>query len=276
MKTEEDILKKIREKKGGLTKDSPVESIKESKENKESKDDKNNKDNKVTHTKDSGDFKREHEEKGKASVLFLFDATGSMQSLWDSTKQIIKEMVERITKVGNIRLKCVAYRDYCDGDKLFESSEWYSESEPLFRFLSRIKCDGGGDEPEAVEAALKLAYEEIEDVTRVVLIADAYPHPENWETCKQYATLLGENGRPVFAFSVGNNSKTQSTFSEIAKLSGGSYSNLRNYQDLLDMICVTIVHDVDGDKAVKKYIEEYGTSKNVEEYSKSLPSIKRS
>lgn len=263
MTIEEDILKKIRGKKGGLVKDNSFEPVKERKDE-------------VKFSKGYDNLDKEHQTKGGASVLLLFDATGSMQSLWDNTKEIIEEMVERITKVGNIRLKCVAYRDYCDGDKLFECSKWYSESEPLFRFLSRIKCDGGGDVPEAVEAALKLAYEESEDVTRVVLIADAYPHPEHWETCKQSAILLGESGRPVFAFSVGDNRQTQSTFAEIAELSGGSYSNLRNYEDLLDMICVTIVHDVDGDKAVKKYIEEYGTSKNVEEYSKSLPSIKRS
>ena len=266
MTIEEDILKKIRGKKGGLVKDSHVEPVKEHKDDK---------DGKVGLTKDFGDFNKGHEEKGEASVLFLFDATGSMQSLWDSTKEIIKEMVKRITKFGNVRLKCVAYRDYCDGDKLFECSEWHSDPEPLFRFLSRIRCDGGGDTPEAVEAALKLALEEIEDVTRVVLIADAYPHPEHWEECKQNAVLLGERGRPVFAFSVGSSNQTKSTFSEIAKLSGGSYGNLKNYQDLLDMICVTIVHDVDGEKAVKKYIEEYGTSKDVKEYSRSLPSIKK-
>ena len=263
MTLEEEILKKIRGKKGGLAKDNPFEPVKERKDE-------------VKFSKSSDDLDKGHQTKGEASVLLLFDATGSMQSLWDSTKGIIKEMVERITKVGNIRLKCVAYRDYCDGDKLFECSEWCSESEPLFRFLSKIRCEGGDDEPEAVEAALKLAYEESEDVTRVVLIADAYPHPEHWEECKQNAVLLGKRGRPVFAFSVGSNSRTQSTFKEIAELSGGSYGNLKNYEDLLDMICVTIVHDVDGDKAVKKYIDKYGTSKKVEEYSKSLPSIKRS
>lgn len=206
---------------------------------------------------------------GESAILLLFDATGSMQPLWNETREVIKEMVERITKVGNVKLKCIAYRDYCDGDKIFEYSKWHTNAEPLFNFIKKIECDGGGDAPEAVEDALELVYKEKEKVTRVILIGDAPPH--SLEKAQHESTKLNKKGIPVFAFRVGNDYETGVAFSEIAKLSGGSYADLQHYRDLLDMVSVAIVHDVGGSEGVEKYIKEYGTSDEVKKFSKSLP-----
>jgi len=205
----------------------------------------------------------------ESSTLLLFDATGSMQPLWNETREVIKEMVDRITKVGNVRLKCVAYRDYCDGDKIFERSRWHTDAEPLFNFIKKIDCDGGGDTPEAVEDVLELAYNEKEKVTRIILIGDAPPH--SLEKAQHESTKLKKKGIPVFAFRVGDDSDTKIAFSEIAKLSGGSYADLRHYRDLLDMVSVAIVHDVGGSEGVEKYIKEYETSDEVKKFGKSLP-----
>lgn len=206
-------------------------------------------------------------------ILLVFDATGSMGSLWDSTRRIMNEMVRRITEVGNVKLKCIAYRDYCDGSEIFEKSEWYAEAEPLINFIMRIRCTGGGDTPEAVEDALKLAYEEKEMVTRVILIGDAPPHSN--EKAGIQAKNLKKVGRPVFAFRVGNDENARESFKHIAKLSDGAYGDLRDYNDLLDMISITIVHDVGGSSEVTKYLKKYGTSEYVKTYSQSLPSYKK-
>ena len=207
---------------------------------------------------------------GQSAVLLAFDATGSMAGLWDGTKSIIEEMVRRITKVGIVRLKCVAYRDYCDGERIFESSGWHTKAEPLLDFMRRITCNGGGDTPEAVEDALELAYKEKEVVTRVILIGDAPPH--SVEKAERQSLNLNKRGCPVFAFRVGNDESAKSAFKRIAEASNGRYANLEGYKDLLDMISVTIVHDVGGSAAVDKYIKEYGTSEGVKVYSRSLPS----
>ncbi len=210
--------------------------------------------------------------KGDSAVMFLFDATGSMSRFWAETQKIMSEMVKRITNVGNVKLKCVAYRDYCDGDRLFEKSGWHAEADPIIEFIRGIKCGGGGDEPEAVEDALILAYKE-DKVTRVILVGDAPPH--SVEKAEEQAKKLGEKGRPVFAFLVGNDSITEYAFRTIAKSSNGAYGNLSNYRDLLDMMSITIVHDVGGSSEVEKYIKKYGTSDSVKEYGKSLPSYKK-
>lgn len=211
---------------------------------------------------------------GKSTILLLFDATGSMQSLWDATKDIIEEMIKRITNVGNVKIKCVAYRDYCDGDKIFQCSKWYNDAEPLLNFLGKIRCDGGGDEPEAVEDALELAYNEKEEnVTRVILIGDAPPH--SFEKATTQASRLGNKGIPVFSFRVGFSPSTSESFNQIARASNGRYADISNYKDLLDFMSVTIIHDVGGSEEVEKYIKRYDTSEGVKEYSKSLPSYKK-
>ncbi len=210
--------------------------------------------------------------KSDSAVIFLFDATGSMAHFWAETQKIMNEMVKRITSVGNVKLKCVAYRDYCDEDELFEKSGWYTEADPLIEFIRRIECRGGGDVPEAVEDALTLAYKE-DKVTRVILVGDAPPH--SVEEAEKQAKKLGEKGRPVFAFLVGNDSSAKHAFRTIAKSSNGTYGNLSNYRDLLDMMSITIVHDVGGSSEVEKYIKKYGTSDSVKEYGKSLPSYKK-
>lgn len=211
--------------------------------------------------------------KGSSNIILLFDATGSMAPLWSSTKKIMNELIKRITNVGVVKIKCVAYRDYCDGPKIFESSNWHSDARPLVEFIERIKCDGGGDDPEAVEDALNLAYKEKENVTRVILIGDAPPH-SNREAVRQ-ATRLAEKKIPVYAFRVGGSYSAKESFNEIAEASKGSYGDLEDYRDLLDMIGVTILHDVGGLPEVEKYLRRYGASEHVKEFSKSLPSYNK-
>ncbi len=259
MTIEGDILKKLKSVKEGIKELKKVESA-------------TNFDNKGGCTTVNGKISYSTVN-GKSSVMFLFDATGSMAGLWDETKKVMNEMVERITKVGNVQLKCVAYRDYCDGDRLFEVSGWHNKAGPLLDFIGRIRCDGGGDEPEAVEDALELAYKEQETITRVILIGDASPH--SLERAGEQASNLGKKGIPVFAFLVGESYNAGAAFSNIAELSNGKYGNLKNYRDLLDLMSIAIVHDVGGSTEVEKYIKKYGASSDVREYSRSLPSYKK-
>jgi len=216
----------------------------------------------------------------QSAVLLLFDATGSMGSLWEETGKIIKKMVERITEHGSVKLKCCAYRDYCDGDLLFESSGWYSKPEPLLNFIRNIKIESGmgGDEPEAVEYALQQAASE-QEVSRVILIADAPPRKEAYKQCYELATDLGIKGRPIYAFRTPPTgipdhfwSETKKVFSEIAKTSGGRFADIDpgNPGELLDMLAVTVWHDLDPE-ALPDYDAKYHPSKKVKEFIQSLP-----
>lgn len=272
MPIETDILKKLELVKKEVNDSKKIEPIKTDSKNGSTKG-KIVKDGRENKRENKSPFKHQSSTRGQSAILLLFDATGSMAPLWSATKDIMEEMIKRITEVGSVKIKCVAYRDYCDGDKLFEYSGWYTTAGPLLSFLGRIRCDGGGDEPEAVEDALELAYKEGEDVTRVILIGDAQPH--SLEKAVRQATNLSKKGRPVFAFRAGSSPSAKHSFSQIAEVSGGHYADITNYEDLLDMMSVTIIHDVGGSEEVEKYIKKYDISEGAKEYSKSLPSYKK-
>ena len=95
------------------------------------------------------------------------------------------------------------------------------------------------------------------------------------EKAVRQATNLSKKGRPVFAFSAGYSSSSRSSFRQIAEASGGHYADIKNYEDLLDMMSVTIIHDVGWSEDVEKYIKKYDISEGMKEYSKSLPSYSK-
>ncbi|HEV2046723.1 MAG TPA: hypothetical protein VGQ95_09010 [Chthoniobacterales bacterium] len=177
-----------------------------------------------------------------------------MADLWGAAKCHIKEMVRRLTELGPFKLRWAAYRDYCDGSDLFQSSDWHDSADPLLRFIDRVSCTGGGDFEEAVEYALKCAVEE-PIATRIILIGDAPPHPER--DFREQATQLGKLGRPVFAFVVGEHAETQEAFAEIARLSGGKSTALRSANDLLDVVVLTVAHEMGGAEEVQQYLQKY-------------------
>lgn len=207
-------------------------------------------------------------ERMASSTLILFDATASMIGLWSWTAQVLSETIARISGVANVKLKCCAYRDYCDGRGVFESSKWSSDAEPLVEFIKGIRCMGGGDFPEAVELALQKALKE-KELTRIILIGDAPPHPERGY--REYAAALGQRNRPVFAFRVDSHPETEAAFREIAQLTGGHYADLRDYRDLMDLLSLTVLHDAGGVSALQSYATRYGLTDDAREFLFSLP-----
>ena len=114
-------------------------------------------------------------------LMCLSDATQSMEKLWTSTKQHIQTMLRRIEELagaGRVELKWVAYRDYDVPDSLLQCSAWTTDAKDLLAFIDGVRCFGGGDYEEAVEAALALANRDESPPTRVLLIGDAPPHVE--------------------------------------------------------------------------------------------------
>lgn len=207
-------------------------------------------------------------------IIGLVDATGSMKPLWDKTVQSIQELIRRILETGKIELSWVAYRDYCDHHRIIEQSNWSDSVEYLKTFMAKIVCNGGGDFPEAVEKALEVAINESE-VSRVILIGDAPPHAD--KDYRSKAIQLGKLNRPVFSFVVGNHTDTKRTFGEISDLSRGVSFSLENQDDILDLIAVTVIDQIGGQKSLGKYLDAYGSklSPSVKKFIQQLPPSKK-
>ncbi len=138
-------------------------------------------------------------------VLFLVDATGSMQKYYPRAKKTIEQVVAALQRRGraldarnrgrnftfNLRLGVAFYRDIVDGVGLYEvKREADGKDVPLMeikdfpeirRQLDTVKVDhGGGDIPEAITYALKRAVEKTnwrDDSHRmIVLLGDAPSH----------------------------------------------------------------------------------------------------
>lgn len=190
----------------------------------------------------------------KSNLIGLSDATGSMSGLWDTTKRHIKEMIKRISELGEFQIKWVAYRDYCDGNNIIQASEWHHHSASLFSFIDAIQCHGGGDAPEAIERALEYAAND-QEATRIALIGDAPPHPERDYIAQ--AQRLAKLQRPVFSFVVGQYPETIATFKKISEITGGISTLLTKTDDLLDLIVITVADDIGGKETIEQYINKY-------------------
>jgi hypothetical protein len=179
-------------------------------------------------------------------------------------------MIHRITTIGGAgtsELKWVAYRDYCDA-KILEESPWSSNASELEKFIDKIKCDGGGDGPEAVEIGLKVA-NDTPGVTRVILIADAEPHMEGKGHKVEYhkriletdyleqARLLAEKNIPVYCFYMNNNSNLVTSFTEIASITNGKASIFKDTNTLIDVISESVLDDIGGEELVLEYRKTY-------------------
>eukprot|EP00928_Gymnodinium_smaydae_P011969 TRINITY_DN14379_c0_g1_i2.p1 TRINITY_DN14379_c0_g1~~TRINITY_DN14379_c0_g1_i2.p1 ORF type:complete len:214 (+),score=31.77 TRINITY_DN14379_c0_g1_i2:354-995(+) len=208
-------------------------------------------------------------------MICLSDATGSMASIWGSTRSYIKEMLRRIEEIGGDHFQMVwgAYRDYSDGGGLLEKSAWSSDPLVLQSFVDSISCHGGGDAEEAIEYALAdvRAEHAHEPVTRVLLIGDAAPHFEVMgqrltahshtlaTDYRREAKLLAELGVPVYSFYTREHARE--AFMHISATSGGEAAYLDSPCKLIDVVCQSALDDIGGSDLVAEYKERYGQSK---------------
>lgn len=146
-------------------------------------------------------------------LAFVVDATGSMGDEIDYLKAEIGGIASHVQQeFGNvsIRYALIVYRDV--GDAYVTKTFDFTESLDAFQGdLSKQSADGGGDYPEAMDAAVEemnLLSWRTGNVARVAfLVADAPPHPENGHALLQHANVARLQGiklYPVAASGVGD------------------------------------------------------------------------
>ncbi|CAF3714742.1 unnamed protein product [Rotaria socialis] len=114
-------------------------------------------------------------------VLFIVDATGSMGTFLNSLiislyqiGSIMKLATEKKSEIG-----VLWYRDYDQpANKVTGFSGYSNDMRKISEFLSTLKPDGGGDEPEATKTALNKALDMnlVDSKTIVFIYTDAPPH----------------------------------------------------------------------------------------------------
>ena len=188
-------------------------------------------------------------------TMLLVDATGSMAPHWDHLKGNLEEIVGRLLQVGGRpHLKFVGYRDDCDGDRVIEQCAWHNDAAKLKDFIASVRCEGGGDWPEAVDRALRVAVDDQDGATSVVLIGDAPPHAQRGGETE--AALLAKRNCPVYSVVVGGADDTRRAFGEISRLSGGKTIELTKLDELYDVLGVVLARAMGG-SAFLTYLKRY-------------------
>lgn len=119
-------------------------------------------------------------------MVIAFDTTGSMRSYIDSVKDHVTELIPELFKnSSNLKLKIIAFGDYCDMNhkddfgKAYQESNLSDNENYLISFVKNAKNTMGGDGDEFYELVIKKIVEETEwreGKKAVLLIGDAMPH----------------------------------------------------------------------------------------------------
>ena len=129
---------------------------------------------------------------GMIDIVFCCDTTGSMSSYLKKTKDVIKQIIEKVKHKVNdetidLKFGFVAYRDHPPEELTYviQSQNLCNETE-ILDFISKQEARGGGDEPEAVmdglwDAAANISWRNpfgTPTLRYIIHIADAPPHGE--------------------------------------------------------------------------------------------------
>ena len=196
------------------------------------------------------------------------DCTGSMGAYIKSVRNNVSAIASKLAhgEKCDVRFAMVAYRDHPPQEKSFISKtfDFTHSASVMENYLSQVSAAGGGDGPEAVDAALQgcLELPWRKDAAKIcVLIADAPPHglgeagdgfpngvPDT-EDPLETVDRMANNG--IVIYSVGCNPALRSYahaerfMMAIAQKTGGSAVDLRDAASLADVITGAAVEESD-------------------------------
>lgn len=166
-------------------------------------------------------------------VVFALDTTGSMSGMIETAKDKIWSIANSMAQAQNapdIRIGLVAYRDRGDA-YVTRVTDLSQDLDSVYATLMDFEANGGGDGPEAVNAALAAAINQISwsdnpNTYRVVfLVGDAPPHMDYPDEVQYPQTMQQAVARGIVVNTIrcGQNAQTQQMWQQIAGLTQGEY-----------------------------------------------------
>lgn len=142
-------------------------------------------------------------EKVPLDIAFVLDTTSSMDDEIDSLKKTLQAIHYQVTEMSpkpDVRFGMVLYRDRGD-QYVTRTTAFTSDFDAFDKALKTVAAAGGGDTPEDVQQALRVAVTELkwrpEAVKMVFLLGDAPPHLDYKDekfTYVDYARQAAEMG----------------------------------------------------------------------------------
>jgi Mg-chelatase subunit ChlD len=169
-------------------------------------------------------------------IVFLMDATGSMNDEIEQLKSTVATIASRIEQLqgsSKPRLGLVAFRDRGD-DYVTRSWDFTADVQQFQSNLANVQAGGGGDNPESVNAGLRDAIRlpgwsdnsSGRHLRMIVLVGDAPPHLDYGDDTK-YTELLREAvaaGIKIFPIGASNLDSTgEYVFRQFAQVTQGQF-----------------------------------------------------
>jgi hypothetical protein len=182
-------------------------------------------------------------EVNKLDVLFVVDATGSMEDEINYLKAELQDVMKGYQVIKpevNVRLGSIFYRDYAPkADYLTRTASLSEDYQATFDFINQQKTSGGGDFAEAVEAALAQAIDQDwtdQKATRLMfLFLDAPAHHNAKSLAQMQATLKAAAAKGVRIIPIassGTDKETEFLMRFCSILTGGTYVFLTDHSGI--------------------------------------------
>ncbi len=190
-------------------------------------------------------------------IVFAVDATGSMgdeiQYLQSELKDVINRSLASNTNL-NVRMGAVFYRDSTD-DYVTRVQPLDADATKTINFISEQSAKGGGDYPEAVDAALDEALAQDwseEAVARIVfLLLDAPPHQNSHvieKLQKQISDAAKEGIKIIPITASGINRQTEFLMKFMAIATNGTYVFITDHSGIGNPHLDPVVKDFEVEK----------------------------
>ncbi len=156
---------------------------------------------------------------GNGRLIFGMDATMSRQPTWDSAISIQSQMFVEAAKSGTLAVQLAYFRGFNE----CKSSKWVTDGKALARLMSTVQCRGGNTQLGRLLTHIKAETNRAK-VSAAVYVGDAME--EGIDAICVTAGEIGLSGTPIFMFQEGHDSRAETAFREIARLTGGAYFKL--------------------------------------------------
>jgi hypothetical protein len=154
---------------------------------------------------------------GAGRLIFALDATLSRQPTWDMACALQGQMFEACAALGGLGVQLIYFRGFNE----CRASGWVGDARKLTSLMTGIACQGGETQ---IGRVLMHVRDEAkrQPVRAFIFVGDAME--EDADRLCHLAGELSLNGVKAFMFQEGHDITAETTFREIARLTGGAYA----------------------------------------------------
>jgi len=205
-------------------------------------------------------------------VVLVLDATDSMNPYIKQAKVRLSEVLNVLEAlVPGARVGIVAYKDYGDdyGPSACKALPITTDANAVRRFLEGVVAGGGGDEPEPIHEALKIASDakamgwNMQRKKVIILVGDSSVHPSGRQEAFRLAKSFADQKGTVNVIDVGGSgdqgarrAQVQPDMIRIAKDGGGDAFLLKEEKEFWQHLTVSIFGErfkEDVDVIIQRY-----------------------